>query len=163
MREQINKVMNWKQFVNENLDNSIMVGGYKLDKKWYDQLYDENYGINEDELKDYLKILDDYQNNGGEIQRVVFSYTKPNIKNLGNSWTHINNDWKNYIRSIFDFNYEEGKINGDEGVWLIIGSTPPNNIAIQGSLEQFQNNPEEQELMILDDKKIKVKEIKKVK
>jgi hypothetical protein len=73
------------------------------------------------------------------------------------------NEWQNYIHSIFDFNYDEGKINGDEGVWLIIGSTPPNNIAIQGSLEQFQNNPEEQELMILDSNKIKVKEIKKVK
>ena len=30
-------------------------------------------------LKEYLNILDDYQNNGGEIQRVVFSYTKPNF------------------------------------------------------------------------------------
>lgn len=58
------------------------------------KLYDENYGVVEDELKDYLRILDDYQNKGGEIQRVLFSYTKPNLKNLGNSWTHINNNWE---------------------------------------------------------------------
>lgn len=38
IRKMNDKVKNFKQFVNENVDNSVMVGGYKLDKKWYGQI-----------------------------------------------------------------------------------------------------------------------------
>jgi len=154
-------VKNFKKFTNDV--TSIMVADYKLNKTFYDTLHNEYYGVDEDELKEYLLIIENYQKIGGEIQRIIFSYTKPNLKKLGNSWTHINNNWENYIQSIFDFNYENGKINGDEGIWLIIGTTPPNNIAIQNSLEQFQNNPEEQELTIINSNKINIININKVK
>lgn len=73
---------------------------------------------------------------------------------MGNSWTHINNNWKNYIQTIYNFNLEEGIINGDENIWLLNAETPKYNIAIQNSIEQYQNNPEEQELTILDTNKL---------
>ena len=114
-------------------------------------------------VKKYFKILEDYQINGGKIQRIIFSYGKPNIDKLGYSWTHINNDWKNYIQTIIDFDQEENKINGDEDVYLIIGETPPNNIAIGSSLEQYENNPEEEELTLLNDKIVKIISVKKIK
>jgi hypothetical protein len=154
-------IKNFLQF-NEN-KNFMTVGGYSLTKKKYDSLYDDNLGATEEELLDYLNIIENYQNNGGEIQRIIFSNKRPDIKNPGYSWTHIGNHWSNYIYSIFDFNYEEGYIKGDEGVWLLTASTPPGNIAVEASLEQFQNNPEEQELRIVNTGIIKITDIKKVK
>ena len=55
-----------------------------------------------------------------------------------------------------------GKLNGDENVWLITAMTPPNNVAVISSLEQFQNNPEEQEITILNDKILKVLNITRI-
>ena len=149
-------ITNFNNFINENKKNYILVGDYKMPISWYNEFFDEFFG-DEEELRKYLEILDKYYKEGGKIQRIIFSYTRPNLKRLGDSWTHINNDWKNYLQTIFDFNMEEGRINGDEGIYLLIGETAPNNIAIRSSLEQYQNNPEEQELTILDTSKIKNK------
>jgi len=158
MRELINKIKNFGQFINENL----VVGGIEISNQFYDNLYDDNYGADEDELKNQLSILDKYQKNGGEIHRVIFSNQKPNIENIGYSWTHKDNDWRNYKQSIIDFNDSMGKLNGDENIWLIKAITPPNNVAVISSLEQFQNNPEEQEITILNDKILKILDISQV-
>lgn len=143
----------------------IKVGNFNLTRQWYNKLFNDMYGNSEEELKEYLNILNNYWNNGGKIQRVIFSYNEPKLinKSLGNSWTHINNNWKNYIQTIYNFNLEEGIINGDENIWLLNAETPKYNIAIQNSIEQYQNNPEEQELTILDTNKLINLNINKIK
>jgi len=141
------------------LGENISIGGISISKDFYNELYDDNYGVSEQELNTYLNILNEYQIRGGEIHRIIFSNNKPNIIDIGYSWTHKNNNWKNYLQSIIDHNYEMGKINGGENIWLIKAITPPNNVAILSSLEQFNNNPEEEEITIKNDKVIKIIDI----
>lgn len=136
----------------------------KITQQYYDTVCDEDYGIDEEDFNNYLSVLKDYYYNGGEIQRIIFSYSKPrkNTKTIGYSWTHINNDWKNYLQSIYDFNMEEGKINGDEGIYLVKAITQPKNITINGSLEQYELNRDEEELTLIDTTKIKILSIEQV-
>lgn len=151
--------------INENkINENITIGEYEITNKEYKDLlfFADLCDIDEETLNNYLNILKIYDQKGGNIQRIVFSVKKPNIKNIGSCWTHINNDYNNYIQSIFDFNYQEGKIKGGEKAWLITAVTQPNNIAVQNSIEQYQLNPEEEELTIIDINKIKIFDIKEL-
>jgi hypothetical protein len=141
---------------------NINVGGYEITDKRFNQLYDESYGCSEEELREYLDILDKYQKEGGTIQRIIFSYKEPKRRKTDHSWTHINNNWEDFVQSLIDFNYDEGKLNGDESVYLMIGETPPNNILIEASLEQFETNYDEQELTIENPLKIKIISVEKI-
>ena len=144
--------------------NEKNIGEYELTDKRYNEIIgDIMYGKDEEDVDKYLNVLDTYQKKGGIIQRIIFSNNKPNLKKIGHSWTHQLNHWKNYIQSLIDFNYEEGKIKGNEDVYMITGETPPNNISIEGSLEQYENNPEEQELTIDDPNKIKILSVERFK
>lgn len=146
-------------------EKKLMVGGTHVPKRTYKGLFDSPYGPEQSEVDKYLSILDTYQEQGGEIIRMVFSYDEPNtvLSRIGHSWTHNGNDWRNFYDSIYDFNRDEGKIEGDEGLWMITAVTPPGNIDIVTSLEQYQNNPEEEELHIDDTVKLKVMRVEKVK
>lgn len=146
-------------------EKKLIIGGTHIPQKKYKSLFDGFYRPEQSEVDKYLGLLDTYQEKGGEIIRMVFSYDEPNtdLSKIGNSWTHPGNDWKNFYDSIYDFNRDEGKIEGDEGLWMITAVTPPDNIDIVTSIEQYENNPEEEELHIDDTKKLKVVKVKKVK
>ena len=69
----------------------------------------------------FLKILEIYQKEGGNLQRIIFSNSKPNVHKISHSWTHIQNYYKNYIEKLANENIESGKIDGSEDVWMIHG------------------------------------------
>ena len=117
-------------------------------------LGDGFYGPNKDEIDNYLNTLHNYYNKGGKIQRVIFN-SKFNTKKLGHHWTHINNDIDNYIQDLFDFLYDEGKVNENPSISIIEAITPPHNISIIHSLEQYKNNPWEEEVYIENPKILK--------
>lgn len=143
----------------------LELGDRVITQDYYDDVIgDEFYGIDEEDFFKYLSILKNHYDNGGEIQRIIFSYDEPNPKtrDIGHSWTHMGNDVENFIYSIFDFNMEEGIIDGNEGIYLVKAITQPKNITINGSLEQYENNKEEEELMLIDTSKIKILSIEQV-
>ena len=111
----------------------------------------------------FLKILEIYQKEGGNLQRIIFSNSKPNVHKISHSWTHIQNYYKNYIEKLANENIESGKIDGSEDVWMIHGLTPSNNINMEKSLELYQKNPEYEEIYIDKPELIKINYIDKFK
>ena len=62
----------------------------------------------------------------------------------------------NYIHQLIDYKFSIGKLEGHEDIYQIIGHTPPNNILVRESLNNYKRNPDYQELTIKDTSKIKI-------
>lgn len=104
----------------------------------------------------FPEIIERYNNRGGKIQRIIFTSKKPDMRNVGKSWTHEENYLTNYIHQLIDYNFSIGKLKGHEDIYQIIGETPPNNILVRESLSNYKKDPIYQELTIKDTNKIKV-------
>lgn len=126
--------------------DDMKVGDVKLSGEQVADLVDEAYGMSEEEAYAYLRVLDDYFNYGGIIQRVVYA-KRVNRKKLGDYWTHIGNSPENYLAGLYEFLEEEGLVKSGDIPWLITARTPPANIAIEASIG---GAAAEQQLMILD-------------
>jgi hypothetical protein len=150
-------VKTFENFINDGKQ----IGDYFLTNTDYKKLIDEGYGPDEDEIDNYLNTLNNYYNNGGKIRRIIFS-SKVN-KNLGHHWTHMNNDIDNYIQDLFDFLHDEGKVTDNPPITIIEAITPPHNVGVKYSLEQYQNNPWEEEIYIKNSKLLKEVKIRKIK
>lgn len=141
---------NFKQFIYESISGGL--GDIEHEFERYEPL--------EDLL--FPEIIERYNIRGGKLQRIIFSIKKPDLRNVGKSWTHFENHWSNYIRQLIDYNFQNDKIEGYEDVYQLIGETPSNNILVRESMNRYKKNPEYQELIIKDINKIKVFRIERV-
>jgi len=107
MREQINRVKNWKQFVNENTNTQFPIS------------YEKFIEISEMEVNDVSKnfynemvLLFNNLPNPLPIYRLIFvdDTDDINLKELGTSWTWDTKNWDDLISSVL---YDDDVENGD--------------------------------------------------
>ncbi|MFW6246838.1 MAG: hypothetical protein ACOC22_01535 [bacterium] len=175
IREMIDKVKSFKQFVNEQKDYksfkdlsdgdlynianwAIFKGGYIL----YDDLNDEE-AIKE--IVDDLKLLlkDDYPNgfrntpNTLTLYRIV-KLDKPNDLNTAN----LGGSWFSDIDRIKDKNFIDQLFNNSKNLYMITAEVPITKVDIPRSLIQRITTHIENEIVLSDDTNIKITSLDKI-
>ena len=109
-------------------------------------------------------------NSGGYIYRVVFL---PDLKyldrdDLGSCWTVDKENARSLVNNLHDMlelgEYDHGKEYDKEDYepYLIEAKTETNNINFNDSMSQFCELPHEQEINLIDNKKVEIKSIEKI-
>ena len=111
------------------------------------------------QLSDHLGTANIIWARGGELFRLIYANSEEEInkENLGNHWTI--SDYE--IEGFRDRDWK-GMYGGDKKYpFLVTIQTPPNNVSVKDV--DIHGNPEEKEINILDDSKIIIKSIVKIK
>ena len=156
MREQINKIKNFGQFLNEN----------KIFNHNYKELLDNilNSGIDKEYAKedlDYrIKHLNDIKkNNTIQLSRLVFSKDKSSI-NLDNLGNHYVENISDFHEEMFDYLYMNAKKTNPSleisDSWVVTIETDVNNIDFKETILTYSLHPFESEITILNDKNFRL-------
>jgi hypothetical protein len=145
MREQINKVKNFGQFLNENIITNSEYSDYledlKLNTNWDDERAKED-------LDYYINIVSKLQKDGGKIYRLVWLFDEKglNTENLGYHW-NIDGDFDNFYNSLE--NRETDEDGNERKPFLIIAKINPNSINIDDSFSYYTELPTELEINLI--------------
>jgi hypothetical protein len=159
MREQINKVKNFGQFLNEDVMGT---------NKYYELLDNIlNSGIDrefaEDDLKYKIKSLKEIKKKSHlKLYRIIFVKDKNNIDyvNLGH---HFVENPYDFHEEMVDYLYGNAKKENSDinptDVWLVTVSTPTNNIDYDETLLTYSLHPNESEITILNPTLLKLEKV----
>jgi len=159
MREQIDRVKNWKQFLNESKDVDIF--GHKLSVllDMIDGQVDKPKQIIKNKINELLQLQ---KQTSITLYRVVY-IKNPDKLNKTNFGHHYVSDTEDFHEEMLDYLYQNArkldKSLEEEDVYLIEVETPTSNIDYYETMRTFALHPFENEITIKNDKQVSFKSI----
>jgi len=159
IRKMIDKVKNFKQFVNESKDTDVF--GHKLSVLL--DMADGQVDNPKQFIKNKINELVQLQKQPSIIlYRVVYIKSKDEL-NKNNFGHHYVSDIEDFHEEMLDYLYQNArkldKSLEEEDVYLIEIETPTSNIDYYETMRTFALHPFENEVTIKDDTQIKLKNI----
>ena len=159
IRKMIDKVKNFKQFVNENKQTDVF--GHKLEVL-LDMIKNEVDNPKQT-IKGKIKELIQLQKQSNiTLYRVVY-IKNPDMLNKNNFGHHYVSDTEDFHEEMLDYLYQNArKIDKnleEEDVYLIEIETPTSNIDYYETMRTFALHPFENEVTIKNDTQVKLKSI----
>jgi hypothetical protein len=168
MREQINKVKNFGQFLNENkfIDYNEFSGDLDdltlEEREVLEQLLNETGGeFDLEDLIEDLNGLKTYKNIN--LYRIIWIKNKEDIdvKNLGLHYVSNLDAYGDWIQDLYPFHFREDEPDIKDDLWLITISVPTQDIDYKATLVKNIKFPYEYEIQLKTDNNIKVMSISK--
>ena len=159
IREMIDKVKNFKQFVNESKD--VDVFGHKLSVllDMIDDQVDEPKIFIKNKINELLQLQ---KQASITLYRVVY-IKNPDKLNKNNFGHHYVSDTEDFHEEMLDYLYQNArkldKSLEEEDVYLIEVETPTSNIDYYETMRTFALHPFENEITIKNDKQVGFKSI----
>jgi len=159
IRDMIDKVKNFKQFVNESKD--VDVFGHKLSVllDMIDDQVDNPKQFIKNKINELLKLQ---KQASITLYRVVY-IKNPNKLNKTNFGHHYVSDTEDFHEEMLDYLYQNArkldKSLDEEDVYLIEVETPTSNIDYYETMRTFALHPFENEITIKNDKQVSFKSI----
>jgi hypothetical protein len=159
IRDMIDKVKNFKQFVNESKD--VDVFGHKLSVllDMIDDQVDNPKQFIKNKINELLKLQ---KQASITLYRVVY-IKNPDKLNKTNFGHHYVSDTEDFHEEMLDYLYQNArkldKSLDEEDVYLIEVETPTSNIDYYETMRTFALHPFENEITIKNDKQVSFKSI----
>jgi hypothetical protein len=165
------KYKKWEEYINNFLRRIASVeykGGFTVanhhftEEEMYDMIkgyyrfYDSSISNALFELGDHLGTAQSLWDRGGKLYRLIYANSEEEIdkENLGHHWTISEYE----IEYLQDKGWKDMYGEGKAKAFLITVEVEPHNVSVEHV--DIQGNPEEKEINIIDDSKLKVVDIK---
>jgi hypothetical protein len=171
----IDKVKNFKQFVNENTQHNsfskltekdlydiakwgLFKGGYIL----YDDLSDKD--ALEETVGDFKLLLkSNYPDGFGNTPNILTLYRIVKLNNPKElNTSNLGNSWFSNIERVKDKNFIDQLFNNNKNLYLITAEVPLSKVDIPRSLIQRVTTYIENEVVLINDSNIKIKSLDKI-